>query len=162
MKIRIYSNTPQVLAKFDAFIGASENLAPAMVDISALLVSEAEDAFQQERNPSTGEPWPELSETTIKRRQKKGYWPGKKLQQTGRLAASITPAHGRDFAEAGTNVEYAATMFFGAKKGEFGATSKGTPIPWGDIPGREFLGLSARGLDDSIDILGRHLFESLR
>ena len=36
---------------------------------------------------------------------------------------------------------------FGAEKGAFGATSRGTPIPWGDIPARPFLGLSADDRD---------------
>jgi phage virion morphogenesis protein len=37
---------------------------------------------------------------------------------------------------------YAAVMQGGAAKGAFGATSRGTPIPWGAIPARPFLGLS--------------------
>ncbi|MGB0955835.1 MAG: phage virion morphogenesis protein [Panacagrimonas sp.] len=31
---------------------------------------------------------------------------------------------------------------FGARKGAFGTTRRGAPIPWGDIPARPFLGIS--------------------
>jgi phage gpG-like protein len=38
---------------------------------------------------------------------------------------------------------YAAVQQFGAAKGAFGRTSRGAPIPWGNIPARPFLGISA-------------------
>jgi len=37
---------------------------------------------------------------------------------------------------------YAAVHQFGAAQGAFGNTSRGSPIPWGDIPARPYLGLS--------------------
>lgn len=42
----------------------------------------------------------------------------------------------------GSGLIYAGTHQFGAQKGSYGSTSKGQPIPFGDIPAREFLGLS--------------------
>lgn len=42
----------------------------------------------------------------------------------------------------GSGLIYAGTHQFGAQKGPYGSTSKGQPIPFGDIPAREFLGLS--------------------
>ncbi len=50
--------------------------------------------------------------------------------------------------EVGTSLEYGATHQHGAKQGEFGTgnykTRKGSfPIPWGDIPARPYLGVSA-------------------
>ena len=52
----------------------------------------------------------------------------------------------------GSPMEYAATQQFGAKKGAFGHTRLGAPIPWGDIPPRPFLGLSG---DDRATILDK-------
>ena len=49
----------------------------------------------------------------------------------------------------GYNLIYATTHQFGAEKGAFGTTSRGGPIPWGDIPARPFLGISD---DDRRDI----------
>jgi len=31
---------------------------------------------------------------------------------------------------------------FGASQGAFGKTKRGAPIPWGNIPGRPYLGFS--------------------
>ncbi len=59
--------------------------------------------------------------------------------------------------EIGSPSIYAGTHQFGAAKGAFGSTSKGAPIPWGDIPARPFLGLSdadEADIRDLIDALG--------
>lgn len=50
----------------------------------------------------------------------------------------------------GSNMIYAAVQHFGAAQGEFGEMANGSPIPWGDIPPRPFLGL---GPDDEAGIL---------
>lgn len=58
---------------------------------------------------------------------------------------------GLDF---GSPLEYAATMHFGARAGQFGTFQIGEreiPIPWGDIPSRKILGLSG---DDQSAIRG--------
>ena len=57
----------------------------------------------------------------------------------------------------GTNVVYAATHQFGATRGAFGTTSRGNPIPWGDIPARLFLGVNPETERSILDILRRHL-----
>ena len=133
-----------------------DDLSPAMEAIAGVLVDDIEEAFQSEQAPD-GQTWSPLSDTTIKRREKAGYWPGQKLQQTGRLAASITFAFGKDYAVAGTNVIYAATHQFGAAKGGFGSDKHGRSIPWGDIPARPFLGLSNEGRSEIENILARFL-----
>ena len=46
--------------------------------------------------------------------------------------------------EIGSNMPYSAVMQFGAKRGAFGQSSNGSPIPWGDIPARPFLGISSQ------------------
>ena len=52
----------------------------------------------------------------------------------------------------GSNMIYAATQQFGAKKGEFG---KGAP--WGDIPAREYLGISIADQAELQNIVADHL-----
>lgn len=37
------------------------------------------------------------------------------------------------------NTIYAATMQFGARKGQFGTAANGAPIPWGDTPPRKMI-----------------------
>jgi phage gpG-like protein len=51
--------------------------------------------------------WEKLKDSTIAQRKKKGYWPGKILQQTGTLKRSVTSRVFRDKAIVGTNLEYA-------------------------------------------------------
>lgn len=63
--------------------------------------------------------------------------------------------------EVGSSLEYAATQQFGAKKGAFGKTKKGRDIPWGDIPARPFLGLSAKDKQDVLAILNEHLAKAM-
>ncbi|MEX3556612.1 MAG: hypothetical protein VB131_08845, partial [Burkholderia gladioli] len=60
------------------------------------------------------------------------------LQQSGKLAASVQPMSNAREAGLTTNRKYATTMFFGAKKGQFGRDGRNHPIPWGDIPARRF------------------------
>ena len=135
------------------------DLTPLMRNIAGILESEIEDNFAAEGRPA----WDALSPVTIARREKSGHWPGKKLQVTGQLAASVESAHTSTEAVAGTNKEYAKTHQFGAKKGEFGKyslllksgkqkdTFKKSPvinIPWGDIPARPFINPSRQGIAD--------------
>jgi hypothetical protein len=42
-------------------------------------------------------------------------------------------------------------MHFGAKQGAFGRTSRGGPIPWGDIPARPLLPIDEQGNMDAFD-----------
>lgn len=57
----------------------------------------------------------------------------------------------------GTNLIQAAVMQHGAKKGEFGKTKRGAPIPWGDIPSRAFLGISEGDKTMIMEIVAEHL-----
>lgn len=123
-----------------------ENTTPLMKEVAGVLLDAVEENFAQEGRPD----WVDLTEHTKESRRKKGKWPGKILQvNQGGLASSITARHSRDEAAAGTNKVYAPTHQFGAKKGEFGRTSSGLPIPFGDIPARDFLSL---GQDDVREI----------
>lgn len=70
---------------------------------------------------------------------------GAKKPLTGETKALGTTIHyqaGRLQVSIGSALEYSAVQQFGAKKGAFGRTRRGAPIPWGDIPPRPFLGLS--------------------
>jgi phage virion morphogenesis protein len=133
------------------------DLTPAMRPISQLLLDSIEEAFRLEADPVTGAAWAPLSPHTIAAREKTGNWPGKILQRLGHLAGSMSASSGADFAAAGTNVVYAITHQVGAAKGAFGATKKGQPIPFGDIPARPFAGASPEAVESILDVLQRHL-----
>lgn len=85
---------------------------------------------------------------------------GKTLQSKGQLKNSISVRNDDTSATVGTNLKYAKTMQFGAKKHSFGyavanvkaftrkngqkvkAHQRYVILPWGNIPARPFLGLS--------------------
>ncbi len=112
---------------------AGADMSPAMRDIAAALEADADRAFDDEASPD-GTPWEPLRQSTIDARKKRRKWPGQILQRSARLARSLTSDSGDDYAAAGTNVIYGALHQFGAKRGAFGRTRRGAPIPWGDVP----------------------------
>jgi len=140
------------------------DMSPIMDEIGATVADNVRLGFNDGRDP-WGHSWAPLSPVTIYRRRKKSSRP---LRDTGRLMNSITHKAGRDYAVVGTNVEYAGTHQFGVRKGQFGKTRRGAPIPWGRIPARPFLplrdGVAAiprEWSDEIIGILNRHIGESL-
>ncbi len=64
---------------------------------------------------------------------------------------------GRDAVAVGSPMIYASTQQFGAKKGQFGRTKRGAPIPWGEIPPRPFLGVSAQDRADILELAADYL-----
>lgn len=157
MKIRIEVQDREVRAALNRMISLGSDLSPVMRKIAGALESGVEDAFRKEQSPE-GVAWDDLSEVTKARREKQRKWPGKKLQVSHDLAGSIHSRHDARSAVAGTNLVYATTHHFGAKKGAFGTGKKGSfPIPWGDIPARPFLGVSAETQGDIVKVLHRHI-----
>ncbi len=66
-------------------------------------------------------------------------------------------AEGGRAVEVGSNRIYAAVQQFGQPKGASGRTKRGSPIPWGDIPPRPFLGVSSDDREAIADILSDYL-----
>lgn len=132
------------LAKLERVV---TDMTPAMRAIGHFLAESARLRFRDSTAPD-GRRWAPLSPVTIARRRKGSSTP---LLDTGRLRNSITFRADRRSADIGTNVIYAAVQQLGARKGAFGRTRRGSPIPWGNIPARPYLGVSA---DDRRDIVG--------
>lgn len=128
--------------------------APATKEISAILHDAVEEEFAQE---GRAEKWEGLKLSTRAAREKIGKWPGTILQVEGSLAASIHTEHDRYHAVAGTNMPKARTLQFGAKKGQYGKTKHGAPIPFGDIPARPFLRIVPDDIADMEQALVDHI-----
>lgn len=75
------------------------------------------------------------------------------------LSTQIHYRAGQASVEVGSSMEYSAVQQFGAKRGAFGSTRRGAPIPWGDIPARPFLGLSSGDKAAILDIISGYLKE---
>lgn len=137
------SGLDKLLTRLDKLVAAGEDMTPLMDAIAGVLEDVAEESFATETSPD-GDEWPALSEVTRKRRARAGH-DGAILQVSGRLAASIgVGSIGKSHVTVGTNVIYAAVQQFGAQKGAFGKGRRA--VPWGDIPAREFLGVSKDAL----------------
>ncbi len=136
-----------------------DDMTPVMRDIAGVMAGATERAFENETDPATGLAWHPLMASTVKMRGGDAH---PLLKRSGQLAGSIVTAHGADFAQIGSNKDYAGTHQFGAGRGEFGEgrykTRNGTfPIPWGDIPARPFLGLGEDDQDEILDIVRSYL-----
>jgi phage virion morphogenesis protein len=177
MNVTIEVDDGAVKAAFAQMIAAGTNPRPYLTAIGAALVSSTQLRFNDSRAPD-GSTWHALSPVTIALRRKgKGKGGAKPLLDTGRLRNSISYAVDANSVTVGSNVVYARMQQFGAKMGEFGrysqlkrvrefglgtfkgsaGTQKGFPIPWGNVPPRPFLGLSADDRSDVLGILAAHL-----
>ena len=163
---------------FANLIAAAENPKQMMAQIGELLVDSTKHRFATSTAPD-GSRWQENSEVTLlgylkkykssfskkdggltKRGEKR--LGGKKplIGESGKLSTNISyKIEGVGRLIVGSSMEYAAAQQFGMKKGYAGSTKKGSPIPWADIPSREFLGLSDQDnvmlLELSSDFLGQ-------
>lgn len=101
---------------YDEFLNALALLEEAGADVAAevlpviaeMIVSATLDVFEHEGAVGGQPKWPELAESTKRKRAKRqSSGSFKMLQDTGLLAASITPYVDGSIAEAFTNVPYA-------------------------------------------------------
>lgn len=98
--IDIQINDADILAAFSKLQRVSRDASPAMGAIAQILLADTESNFASESGPSG--PWPKLKNPDKRR---KG---GKVLQDSGRLAASVTPFSSATESGIGSNVAYAA------------------------------------------------------
>lgn len=153
MKIDYKIDDADVLAALRRLEVLGDDMSPAMRDIAGILRDASEQAFEDEADPATGDPWAPLSPITVARR---GGEANPILQVSGDLAR-IQTDYGPDFAAAGSPEIYAAVQQLGASQGAFGKTKRGGPIPWGDIPARPFLGISEDDEEEILDAIKKHL-----
>ena len=145
MKISIVLDDQAVQAAFTRLLKIGQDSQPLMASVGELLLNSTRARFADEKDPD-GNPWEPLKASTRARKTKN---PDRILTASGLLGgSSINTRAGRRQVEIGSSRRYAATHQFGAKKGQFGSTQRGAPIPWGDIPARPFLGLSAQDKED--------------
>lgn len=112
-------------------IQATQQRAPLMRNIAAIMADAVEENFAQEGRPK----WQGLAPSTIAQRRKRGKWPGQILRvSSGGLAQSMSQHSDNDSAVVGTNKKYAAIHQFG------GMAGRGRKV---NIPARPFLALTA-------------------
>lgn len=161
------------VSKALADLGAAlDDLTPVMQEIGEYLVSSTKDRFGAGEAPD-GTKWAPKSETTIETYKRRGdrvdFRP--LFGPSGRLSSEISYIAQPISVEVGSSLIYAAAMQFGAEQGAFGARAGRTRpsekrpksqdyffhIPWGNIPARPFLGLSANDRTAIVDIVAEWL-----
>jgi len=135
-------------------IGALTNPEPALRSIGEKLQRTTQERFDpgQKRAPD-GTPWAGNSPVTIARKGRDNP-----LYERGNLQNTVDyQVLGTRGVEVGTNLVYGAAQQFGMVKGYAGRTRRGAPIPWGNIPARPYLGLSADDETEVVRILRDYL-----
>ncbi|GGW23675.1 phage virion morphogenesis protein [Vreelandella hamiltonii] len=155
--ITINANTDAIERAITDLINKGNDLTAPMKSIGGEMVNRTQQRFRDKEAPD-GTPWAPNSPVTEKR---KGH--GRVLEgENKQLAKQFSYSASSDGVEWGSLMDYAAMQHFGANRGEFGEgrykTKSGTfPIPWGDIPSREFIGLNDDDEDEVLGILADHL-----
>jgi phage virion morphogenesis protein len=135
-ELRLEVNSSAVSAELASIQRRLMNPQVLMRGISVELLSLTEAAFAKEGD---GEKWPKLALSTIRRREKKGQWPGKMLQvSAGGLAASVQPFSNSKEAGLSVSKPYAAIHQFGGQAG------RGRKVT---IPARPYLPMRMKGTD---------------
>jgi phage virion morphogenesis protein len=129
------------------------NTRPLMGSITHIMFRAVEDNFEQQGRPQ----WQDLHPGTKLGRAKQGTWPGKILQRSSSLAASIQQSFDAHNAVVGTNKVYAAIQQFGGKTRPHvirpktkralsfgGIVVRQVNHPGSNIPARPFLHLTLR------------------
>ena len=140
--IEIDLKDDELVATLNRLFGVLADKTPVMQDIGDALLASTEDRYDRGVGPD-GSAWAPKSPATIAR-----YERGpdrvdlRPLIRTGTMRRTLFTQANADQVEIGSNAIQAAVMQFGAARGAFGAAANGSPIPWGAIPARPFLGVS--------------------
>lgn len=119
--------------------------------LGEMMIEHTKERFKTGAGPD-GTGWAPTSQTTLDAYKARGDRadPRPLFGPTGRLSSEVSYTVGLDrtSVEWGSNMIYAGVMHFGAAKGAFGQTSRGSSIPWGDIPARPWLGVSEENMSN--------------
>ncbi|MGO2241143.1 MAG: phage virion morphogenesis protein [Halomonas sp.] len=126
-------------------INKGEDLTAPMKSIGEEMINPTQQRFRDKEAPD-GSAWQDNSPVTEKR---KGH--GRVLEgESNELSKQFSYSATSDSVEWGSLMVYAPMMHWGGTKAEF-------PHLWGDIPGREFIGLNEDDDDEVLAILADHL-----
>nr|WP_315492954.1 phage virion morphogenesis protein [uncultured Pseudomonas sp.] len=146
-------DTSQVGKALDDLAERLGDLTTPLNDIGEYLQISTDERFRQKVAPD-GSPWAPLSPVTLARKKGPGI-----LREKGTLQDTLRRQVTSTELAFGTDRPYGAVHQFGQKKGASGTTGKGRSIPWGDIPAREYLGLSADDESEVLHIIEQYLVE---
>ncbi|MFV0642926.1 MAG: phage virion morphogenesis protein [Sphingomonadaceae bacterium] len=144
-------------------IALVNNMTPVYEDIGEYLLDQHKRRFVEGKAPD-GTSWAPKSEATLARYKRLGYGTlNSPLIGPSRLLSRMIQRYvSRDGVIIGSAQIYSRVMQEGAAEGAFGTNRRGQPLPWGRIPAREWLGMSAGNDAAVIEIVEEHLEDALR
>lgn len=152
--IRFDFNASAVFNQLEKARTQLDDLKPVHESIAEHMVEATKKRFVSSTAPD-GTRWRKKKPATLAAYLARGDGdrPKPLIGPSGRLGKEIASSATRDAAEIGSVLEYSAVMQNGAKKGAFGKGRNGRPVPWGDIPARVWLGISAEDEKNILDIV---------
>lgn len=173
-RVEITVDDRQVLDLLGELMQRVDRPGPVLKLIGETLVGSTKRRFSSSKAPD-GTAWKENTALTVDRylarysgvykksgelsaageRRKSGKKP--LIGESRALGTTINYRVEGDTLYVGSPMEYAGTQQFGARRGAYGRTRRGSPIPLGDIPARPFLGLSDDDRREVLEILREHL-----
>lgn len=160
--IGVQFNVGKTREALKAAIAQLQDMTPVYEDVADYMVEKTRLRFIEGKAPD-GTQWAPKSEATLERYKRLGYGNlGKPLiGPLKALSRQVLSFVSRDGVVIGSAQIYARVMQEGAQKGAFGTDSRGRPVPWGRIPAREWLGISAQEGIDIVEIVEEHLGRTL-
>lgn len=113
-----------------------DDASDVMNELGFFLARSARDRIWKGLGAPDGTPWAPKSPFSKSKDRRPLY-------DTGEMSRDINHQYGTDWTEVIASGIQVRVMQFGASKGAFGQTKTGQPIPFGEIPARPFIGLSA-------------------
>jgi len=150
--IEVKIDSREVEAELKKLEARTENLKPVFEDIGEYLIVSTRQRFLDKEAPD-GTPWARNSPLTQALKGKNDPLIGES-KSLSRYFSYNASSRSLEF---GSPMKYAAVQHFGAKQGAFGRSERGTPLPWGRIPARPFLGLSSKDRAEILDIVREYL-----
>jgi phage virion morphogenesis protein len=143
-------------------IAHMEDMTPIFHDVAEYMTEATRKRFVQGKAPD-GTSWAAKRPSTLERYKRLGYGNLNRplIGHSTRLLNDIVSEATRSGAVIGSALIYSRVMQEGAEKGAFGADRRGRPIPWGRIPARVWLGISAEDHRAIVEIVDEHLAADL-
>lgn len=161
--IRVEFNAREAKAALEKAKAKLSDLTPLHNELAEYMTASTRKRFTAGVDPD-GIPWKAKSATTVEYYRSRGYGGmalTRALYKIGRLKNEIVSYADRQGAVIGSNLIYAGVMQDGAARGAFGSDRRGRPIPWGRIPARRWLGITAQDERNLVDIAEEHLAADL-
>lgn len=160
--IRTEFNATKAQAAIRAAKQQLEDMTPLFQDIVEYMLLATRERFASGVGPD-GKAWAPKKQGTLDRYKRLGYGNlNKALIGPGRaLSRQVVGAANAKGAVIGSALIYSRVMQEGAEKGAFGKDRRGRSLPWGKIPARIWLGISAADEQAIIETADEYLRPTL-